>query len=507
MAPDLGVFFSLFVDTLDYWWIIIPGTLLGIFVGAIPGFSAANTIIVLLPLTLSMKPVDGMIFMVTLYTASRLGAGIPAILVNIPGTAGAAATPLDGYPMAVAGRGQQALAISFTASVAAGLITTIAALILIPWLSQVAFHLHSVEMIVVMLFGISLIATISAEDQIKGLIAGFFGLMIGYIGADVVYEAPRGTFGFLELYDKVPLIPALVGLFAISEAFVVIERGSILSEQGAIKQQHAGWGPTFEGIRDTVRHWKEVSWTAMLGLVIGVIPGAGAAIASFVAYQQSRLASKTPEKYGTGHIPGLIAPESANNGVTSGTLIPLLIIGVPGGATAAIMAVVLEYHGVNFGPGLFDSQPMIAYGSFTAMLITYLLLGLMILPLTRYFSRVMVVPTVYMAPILIAFTLVGSFVPRAYVFDMGIAIVFGVIGYIARRTGYHVAAILIGVILGPLLENYFLRALRIAQGDLMVLFSSNIGNTLWVLLILSLLAPSIKRWLQRRRVAREGDAS
>ncbi|HKJ52992.1 MAG TPA: tripartite tricarboxylate transporter permease [Gammaproteobacteria bacterium] len=504
MAPDLGVFFSLFVDTLGYWWIIIPGTLLGIVVGAIPGFSAANTIIVLLPMTLSMKPVDGMIFMVVLYTASRLGAGIPAILVNIPGTAGAAATPLDGYPMAVAGRGQQALAISFTSSVAAGLMTTIAALILIPWLSQVAFLLHSVEMIVVMLFGISLIATISAEDQIKGLIAGFFGLMIGYIGADVVYEAPRGTFGFLELYDKVPLIPALVGLFAISEAFVVIERDTILSEQGAIRQQGTGWEPTFEGIRETLRHWKEVTWTAMLGLVIGVIPGAGAAIASFVAYQQSRLMSKTPELYGTGHVPGLIAPESANNGVTSGTLIPLLIIGVPGGATAAIMAVVLEYHGINFGPDLFGSQPMIAYGSFTAMLITYLLLGLMILPLTRYFSHVMVVPTIYMAPILIAFTLVGSFVPRDYIFDMGVAIVFGVVGYIARRTGYHVAAILIGVILGPLLENYFLRALRISQGDLMVLFSSTIGNTLWVLLLLSLLAPATKRWLQRRSMDRGG---
>lgn len=177
----------------------------------------------------------------------------------------------------------------------------------------------------------------------------------------------------------------------------------------------------------------------------------------------------------------------------------MLIIGVPGGATAAIMAVVLEYHGVNFGPDLFDSQPMIAYGSFTAMLVTYILLGLMILPLTRYFSHVMVVPTVYMAPILIAFTLVGAFVPRAYVFDMGIAIVFGIIGYIARRTGYHVAAILIGVILGPLLENYFLRALRISQGDLGVLFSSTIGNILWVLLLLSLFAPGIKRYLGNSR--------
>ena len=248
MEADLSVFIGLFGDTMEYWWLILAGTVLGLVVGAIPGFSAANTIIILLPLTLSMEAATGMVFMVALYTASRLGAGIPAILVNIPGTAGAAATPLDGYPMAVAGRGQQALAISFTASVGAGLITTVAALILIPWLSQVAFHLHSVEMIVVMLFGISLIATISAGDTIKGLIAGFFGLMIGYIGADVVYEAPRGTFGFLELYDKVPLIPALVGLFAISEAFVVIERETILRDQDSIQQQNQGWGPTLEGL-------------------------------------------------------------------------------------------------------------------------------------------------------------------------------------------------------------------------------------------------------------------
>ncbi len=498
MEIDLSVLPSLFVEALAYWWVIIPATVLGIVVGAIPGFSAANTIIILLPLTLSMSAEAGMIFMVAIYTASRLGAGIPAILVNIPGTAGAAATPLDGYPMSISGRGQQALAISFTASVFGGLLTTLMALILIPWLSQVAFHLHSVEMIVVMLFGISLIATISADDTMKGLIAGLFGLMIGYIGADVVYEAPRGTFGFLELYDKVPLIPALVGLFAISEAFVVIERRVVLSESDDGIKVAPGWSATLEGIRDTLVRWKHVVWTGMLGLVIGVIPGAGAAIASFVAYQQSRIFSKTPELYGTGHVEGLIAPESANNGVTSGTLIPLLIIGVPGGATAAIMAVVLEYHGVQFGPDLFESNPLVGYGPFVAMAITYVLLGLLILPLTRYFSNVLVVPTIYIAPIIIAFTLVGSFVPRAYVFDMGVAIVFGIIGYIARKTGYHVAAILIGVILGPLLENFFLRALRISQGDLMTLFSSNIGNVLWVLLIASLFAAPLKRRLAGR---------
>ena len=355
-------------------------------------------------------------------------------------------------------------------------------------------------MIVIMLFGISLIATISAEDTLKGLIAGLFGLMIGYIGADVVYEAPRGTFGFLELYDKVPLIPALVGLFAISEAFVIMERETILSERAQLNRtlirlethiywytrnlsslerchldQHAGLGDR----RDT-RRWSSHRFIRSLSAIAPVFKD------TRTLWQRSCAWSHR-------------SPKPQINGVTSGTLIPLLIIGVPGGATAAIMAVVLEYHGVHFGPDLFETQPMIAYGSFTAMAVTYVLLGLLILPLTRYFSRVMIVPTIYMAPILIAFTLVGSFVPRAYVFDMGVAIVFGIIGYIARRTGYHVAAILIGVILGPLLENYFLRALRISQGDLSVLFSSTIGNILWILLLLSLLLPALKRRFDQTR--------
>ena len=215
MEIDWGLFADLFGRTFTFWWVILPAILLGLIVGAIPGFSAANTIIILLPMTLAMEPEIGLIFMVALYASSRMGAGIPAILVNIPGTAGAAATPLDGYPMTKQGRAQQALSISFISSVSGGLLTTVLALLAMPWLSQVAYHLHSVEMIVIMLFGISLIATIAAKDTLKGLIAGFFGLMTGYIGADVVYETPRGTFGFLELYDKVPLIPALVGLFAV----------------------------------------------------------------------------------------------------------------------------------------------------------------------------------------------------------------------------------------------------------------------------------------------------
>jgi putative tricarboxylic transport membrane protein len=501
MEFDPGLFIGLFARTFTLWWVILPAIFLGLVVGAIPGFSAANTIIILLPLTLAMDPEIGLVFMVALYASSRMGAGIPAILVNIPGTAGAAATPLDGYPMTKQGRGQQALAISFVSSVFGGLLATVLTLLAMPWLSQVAFYLHSVEMIVVMLFGISLIATIAARDTLKGLIAGFFGLMIGYIGADVVYETPRGTFGFLELYDKVPLIPALVGLFAVSEAFAVIENQSILSERGKEAMQKAGWAETMEGVRIALSKWWHIIWTSFIGLVIGVVPGAGAAIAAFVAYQQSRTYSKTPELYGTGHVEGLVAPESANNGVTSGTLVPLLVIGIPGGATAAIMLVVLQYHGVTMGPDLFMENPELAYGPFAAMAVTYFIMIFTIAPLARYMSRITVVSTTYMSPIIISFTLVGAFVPRQYMFDMYLALVFGVIGYVARKTGYHTAAILIGVILGPLLETYFLRALKMSEGDLMVIFSSTLGNVLWVALAASLLLPYL---IQRRRNLRRG---
>jgi putative tricarboxylic transport membrane protein len=243
-----------------------------------------------------------------------------------------------------------------------------------------------------------------------------------------------------------------------------------------------------------------VGWTSLIGLVIGVIPGAGAAIASFVAYQQSRTFSKTPEAYGKGHIEGLIAPEAANNGVTAGTLIPLMVLGIPGGATAAIMMVVMQYQGVPTGPSLFTERPDLGYGVFMAMFVTYLLMSFTILPMSRYMSRVTLVSTVYMSPIIIAFTLVGSFVPREYMFDMYLAFAFGVLGYIARKTGYHVAAILIGVILGPLLEQYMLRALKMSGGDATVLFSSNLGNLLWVILIATLVLPS---WLNKKKAKSE----
>jgi putative tricarboxylic transport membrane protein len=498
MELNLATLAGLFAHAFSLWWIIIPAIFIGIVMGAIPGFAAHNTIIILLPLTLAFDVEVALVFMVALYCASHLGGGIPAILLNIPGTGGAAATTLDGYEMTKKGRASEALALSFVASVLGGLITSVVTLFALPLLSRVGYYVHSVEMVVIMLFGLALIASIAAKDMLKGLIAGAFGLMLGSMGADHIYAAPRGTFGMLELFDGVPLVPALIGLFAISEALVMLEDTSIVdTDSGAVKTP--SWADTFREIGQSFSYWWHITWTGLIGLVIGVLPGAGASIASFVAYQQSRLFSKTPERYGTGHPEGVIAPESANNGVTTGTLVPLLAIGVPGGSTAAVMMIVLQYHGFPFGPRLFVEMPELAYGVIVAMAVSYILMILTIFPMTRYMSRITVFSTLYLAPFIVAFTLVGAFVPRGFLFDMGIALAFGIIGFVARKTGYHVAAILIGVILGPLIERSFILAMRISGNDPMVMFSSTLGNVLWVLLILTLVLPAMLQYRRNRQ--------
>jgi putative tricarboxylic transport membrane protein len=473
-----------FAAQLAMWWIIWLGILLGIVVGILPGFSPQNTLIMLLPLTLGIPVEQAFAFMVSLYCANHLAGGVPAILIKIPGSGGAAATTLDGYPMTQKGQAQQAIVLSFTASVFGGLITTLATLALLPWLSQIGLYLRSVEMVVVMLFGITLIAVIAAKDTLKGLISGLFGLLIGVIGTDHIYNAPRATFGFLELYDGVPLVAALIGLFA-----VMMEEKLIVSSEGRERAMRASWDDTLDGLRLTLVHWWQIVWTAFVGLFIGIVPGAGASIAAFVAYQQSRMWSKHPEKYGTGIPEGVIAPEAANNGVTSGTLVPMMALGVPGGTTAAVMMIVLQYHGMVMGPRLFTTNPELAYGVFVAMAVAYIFMIFTILPLARYMARIVLIETTYLAPVIILVTVVAAFVERQYLFDMGLALVFGVIGYIAHKTNYHVTAMLIGVILGPLFEQYLARSLRISQGDLTVLFSSTLGNVLWGFLVLSLVLP------------------
>jgi putative tricarboxylic transport membrane protein len=496
MEVSNALLFQTFVNSISLWWVIIPGMLLGIIVGILPGFSAQNTLIILLPLTLYLPVETGMAFMISLYCTTQLGGGIPAILFNMPGEGGAVATTLDGYPMTKKGQAQQALVLCFAASAFGGLVTTIATMAMLPALAKFGLWFKSVEMVVVIVFGLTLIAAIAAKDLLSGLIAGFAGLMIGSIGVDPVFGTPRATFGLLELYDGVPLIPALIGLFAISEAFVMLEEDTIVRKEDLDKAKSARWRDTLEGVRLTATYWWQTIWTSLIGLIIGILPGAGATVAAFLAYHYSKLMSKTPQLYGTGHPPGVIAPESANNGVTSGTLVPVFALGIPGGTTGAIMTLVLTYHGVTLGPRVFIERPDLVYGVYMQMMVCYLLMVLMILPLARYMSRVVLIPTRFLVPLILSLVTIAAFSERQYVFDMGLALFFGVIGYIARKTRYEVTAMLIGVLMGPLFEQYFLRAMRVGQGDLSILFSSTLANVLWVMVLIALVLPY---WRDRKQ--------
>ncbi len=499
MELDLGTILDLFGRSFSLWWAIIPGIALGLVVGVLPGFSPQNTLIILLPVTLAVDVEAALAFMIALYCANHLSGGIPAILVNIPGSGGAAATCIDGYQMTKKGQAQQALVLSFVASVAGGLVTSVAVLAILPYLAQVGLALRSVEMVVIILFGLTLIAVLAAKDMLKGLIGGLFGLMLGAIGTDQVFSTPRATFGLLELYDGLPLVPVLIGLFAVSECLMMLDERFDATKPAV--EQRPQWADTVDGLRMCVTYWWQIVWTGFLGLIVGVIPGAGAYIASFVAYQQSRLFSKTPELYGTGFPPGVIAPESANNGVTSGTLVPTMAIGVPGGSTAAVMMIVLQYQGIVVGPRLFQEQPQIAYGVFVMMTVAYIMMIPLILPLARYASKVVSVPVHIIVPLIMGLTVVGAFADREYLFDMALALGFGVIGYIAVKTNYHVTSILIGVLLGPIFERYLLRSLRLGQGDIMVLFSSPIANVLWCLLVVSVVAPIWRERMLSRRAS------
>lgn len=491
-TPDI---LGLFLSAMSLWWVILPGMFIGLVVGILPGFSAQNTLIILLPLTLHMGIEAGMAFMIALYCTTQLGGGIPAILFNMPGEGGAVATTLDGYPMTQKGQAQQALVLCFAASAFGGIVTTIATIALLPLLGKLGLYFRSVEMVAVMVLGLTLIAAIASRDLLKGLIAGFIGLMIGAIGADPVYGTERATFGFIELYDGVPLIPALIGLFAISEAFVMLETETVIRSADLNRAKTARWADTIEGLVINLRYWWQTIWTSMIGLVIGILPGAGSTVAAFLAYHYSKMFSKTPELYGTGHPPGVIAPESANNGVTSGTLVPVLALGIPGGTTGAIMMIVLSYHGVLLGPRLFIERPDLAYGVFMQMTVCYLLMIIMILPLARFMARVVWIPTRFLVPLILSLITIAAFSEREYLFDMGLALAFGVIGYIARKTGYEVSAMLIGVVMGPLFEQYFLRSIRIGQGDVTILFSSTLGNVIWAMAVFALLLP----WLRSLR--------
>ena len=477
-----------FASLAEFWWLIPLGVTIGVFIGSIPGFNATNTLIILLPFTLGMRSEGALAFMASVYGASEVGGAIPAILFNVPGTGGAAATCLDGYPMGQKGLAQEALVIAFLSSCIAGIVTPIITILAFPSLRWVVFYFGTVENFIIILFGIALIAQITGKNPVKGYIAGFLGLLLGAIGYDHVYSVPRATFGILQLFDGMPRVPVIVGLFALSEALVMSEK--ITNDEKILYSKlESSWGKTWNGVKLTFKHTFTLIHSTIVGFIVGIIPGVGASIASFVAYQQTYAVAKDKETFGQGNPKGVIASEAANNSITCGALIPTLTLGIPGSSTASIMLIILLAHGVPIGPRLFQTDPSLAYSVVIALFLAHFLLLFIGMPLTKLMAKGVNIPVEVLIPTIISFVLMGAFVERRFLFDVSLALFFAVVGYIMKKTGYPVHCLLLGVILGPPAEQYFLRGIQLGRGDLAIFFSKPLGNVLWILLLVSVVGP------------------
>lgn len=472
---------------------LLVGFFLGFFVGAIPGFNDANIMAILLPFSLVFEPTVAIVAMVAIYAGAQAGGSIPAILLNIPGTPGNAATILEGYPMAKKGLAGYALGLSLGASTIGSFVGAVLTLFLAPIIGIYALKFGPAEMFMVVLLGLTVVSTLSADNMAKGLLVAAFGILVSLVGADPMTGFARGTYDIPYLYDGMPLIPILLGLFGFSELILLLRSDTIA--EGADKIQ--GWSELFRGLRDSLRHGVNLVRSSLVGFVVGVIPGAGATIGSFLAYGMARQWSRKPEQFGKGHPEGLIASDAANNATACGAIVPTLTLGVPGSASTLVMLAALVLHGVRPGPQFFAEFQAESYAILYALFGATLLIGVLGVAMCRYMQRVVFIPTAILVPIVSVLIFIGAYAWRFLAFDIFLMIVFGLLGVLLRARQYPVPAFLLAIILGPMLESNFLRATRI--GGMQAFFDTPLTLVLLGLVVLSLLAPFIVLLLQRRR--------
>jgi putative tricarboxylic transport membrane protein len=489
-------------------WIVPIGVLIGMFVGAMPGLSSSGTLAMMLPILMALAPEQALILGVNIYAGAEMGNSFPSVMLNIPGTPGGAVTAFDGYPLMKKGLAARALGICIMASTIGAIIGGLAAITLAPPIGSIALKFGPAEFCIVILFGLTVIAQLSEGGLAKGLLAGFFGLLLASTGTDPTFGQFRGTFGIVYLFDQLPLIAVLVGLLGFSEVLVHAEGGvaRLLASDVKVPAANVGLRGILTGFVDTLKRPIEILRAGLIGLSIGAMPGAGASVATFVSYQQS-IAFAPPERkktYGKGSFEGLIAADTTNNAVVGGALVPLLTLAIPGSGSMAVLLVVMIFHGLYVGPRLFEFSGDIAYavmwsqfaGAFFVLIIGTIL---------AYFAyRVALINLKIIIPVISAFCILGSFAKNAYVFDMGLMVGFGCLGLLMKKYNYPVVALLLGVILGPMFEANLMRAWRIGFGEPGIFFQSTISQVLWALFALTFFVPPLVRFvkgLKKRKAA------
>ena len=465
---------------------LVLGVTVGFVVGVLPGLSTSNTAALLLPFSIGLPLESSLVLIVSIYAGAAFGGAVPAILLNVPGETGSAVTAIDGYPMAQRGEGGFAIGIARMASVLGGVISGTAVLFLLRPLGDLALRFGAREMFVVILLGFVVASSIIGSSVRKGLLAGVLGLLVATVGASPLTAQNRFTFDVLALYEGVPFIPALIGAFAVSEmlllagAVSLARPGTRATGLGTVKQQ---LNDALRGVRTTLSHPVAVLRASLIGMFLGVIPGIGTSIANFVSYGFAKRQSKNPEEFGKGSHRGVIASESCDNAVTSATLVPTLTLGIPGSATMAVILAAFYLQGVQPGPRVLVTNTAEVY----AVVLALLLASLLILPLgillASPLTQVSRVPTAYLVPGVLFVSLAGAFATRFSLFDVGLTLAFGVLALVMRLHGYPVIPLVLGLILGPLAEEYLLRGLALGNNDLLYFFDSNLVKVLWGLLL------------------------
>jgi putative tricarboxylic transport membrane protein len=472
----------------------LVGVLLGLVVGALPGFTISLGMVLVLPLTFGLGSIHAMSLMLGLFAAGMTGGSYSAILIKIPGTPSASATVIDGHRMALHGQAGKALGVSVISSVYGGIFSLVCLVLSAPLIARVALQFGAAEQFALLTLGLTLIATFAGHSLVKGLIAGVLGLLLTGVGQDPMVGTPRFTFGQVELQAGIHFIPALIGLFAIPQ---VIE-GLRVGASPVIPRFTAGLTGLLPSWRELRGLNRSMLVGSAVGTGVGAIPGTGGPIAVFLAYDVARRVSRAPETFGRGSAEGVAAPEAANNGVTGGALIPMLTLGIPGDPITAILLGVLIVQGLAPGPLLFEEHPEFVYGIFWALLLANLMTLVVALVSVRWIVQVLRLPQSALVPAIAVLCVVGSYGIRNTFFDSAVMLFFGAIGYLLNRYGFPVVPMIIGLVLGGDLEEQFRLALTLSGGDLGVFVRQPIAAGFLLLTLAALCWPLVRATLARR---------
>ena len=469
------------------------GSFIGTAIGVLPGLGPPATIALLLPVTYGIPATSAVILLAGIFYGAMYGGSTTSILLNIPGEAASVVTCLDGYQMARQGKAGAALAISAFGSFIAGTVSIVGLMLLAPPLAAFAIKFGPPENFALLVLGLTMVGYLAGGSMTKGLLVACLGLLLGTVGLDPIMGTQRFTYGVFKLSEGFEFILVAMGLFGIGEVLVNVEQ----NVKADVFQT------TIRGLLPNREEWRTsaapIARGSLLGFFIGVLPGGGAIISSFISYALEKKLSRHPERFGKGAIEGVAAPESANNSAATGSFIPLLTLGIPGNASIAMIFAALLIHGVRPGPLLVAEKPEVFWGLVASMYIGNIMLLVLNLPLIGLWVKLLRVPYPLLAPLILVFVVIGAYSVNNSVFDVGISIAFGFFGYLMRKFDFEPAPLVLAMILGPQLEASLRRSLIYSRGDLGIFFQRPIAATLMALALLMLVSPAL-RWLLRHKI-------